>query len=319
MFSLLLRRRHCCREAKSKAVELTAIAPELSNYPTVLNILPDNAWSDFSENKQSVLLGRNVLTHLGLGVGDKVQVLIPKKSAELKLSAPESIWLTVAGEIVIGGELDSFMAFMHMDLAASILEVGEGASGLSMRYNDPFEANSLTREFGYRLSQHVYMSDWTRTHGHLYQDIQLVRSVVYIALSLVIAVASFNIVSSLVMSVSEKQSEIAMLKTMGAPSGLIAIVFILQGSLNGIIGTIIGATIGVLFAQFMSEIAVAIENLLGVKILSGDIYFIDFLPSQLAWQDVWVTVAIALLLSILATLYPAIRASRIDPAVVLGH
>lgn len=307
------------RGKRSKAVELTGIAPAISDNQSVLKILPENGWNQFSNDRHGILLGRNVLRHLGLQVGDKVQVLLPKQSADLKLSAPESIWLTVSGEIVIGGELDSFLAFMHMDMAAEKLGITEGASGISIRYDDPFQAYNMTRDLGFRLSQHVYMSDWTRTHGHLYQDIQLVRTVVYLALSLVIAVASFNIVSSLVMSVSEKQAEIAMLKTMGAQSGLIAGIFVLQGSLNGLIGTVIGATVGVFLAQYLSEFALFWENLLGIQILSGDIYFIDFLPSKLVWQDVWTTVSIALLLSVLATLYPAIRASRVDPAVVLGH
>lgn len=307
------------RGKKTKAVELTAIDPALSHQNEAAHMVDEEAWKSFIATPYGVLLGRKVLKQLGLSVGDKVQALLPRKSDGLKLSAPETIWLTVVGEVSLGGELDSFLAYMHMDLAAETLSITQGAQGIRLNYVDPFDARMSTRRFAYELSQQVYISDWTRTHGHLYQDIQLVRSVVYLALILVIAVASFNIVSSLVMSVSEKQAEIAMLKTMGARSSLIARVFILQGSLNGVIGALFGSVSGIFVALNLSDIARFLESLLGIKLLSGDIYFIDFLPSLLLWSDVWITVSISLLLSVLATIYPALRASKVEPAKVLGH
>ena len=307
------------RGQRSKAVEITGIVPALSDYATRVTLTPNNAWQRFAEQPRSVLLGQQVMQKLALQPGDKVQVLLPKANAQLKLSAPESIWLNVVGSIAIGGELDRHMALMRMDELASATGIGAGAAGLLLNYEQPFSAYQLTRDLGYQVNQPVYISDWTRTHGHLYQDIQLVRTVVYLALVLVIAVASFNIVSSLVMAVSEKQAEIAMLKTMGAHSRLIAMVFVTQGMLNGVIGTFFGATVGVITALNLSEIALFLESLVGVKLLSDDIYFIDFLPSELVWSDVWVTVVIALLLSMLATLYPAVRASQIEPAAVVGH
>ena len=161
------------------------------------------------------------------------------------------------------------------------------------------------------------MSDWTRTQGHLYSDIQLVRAVVYIALSLVIAVACFNIVSSLVMAVREKQASIAILKTMGASDSLIRNAFVLQGVINGFIGITVGVTLALLVAPNLSDIVRVIESGLGVEILSGDIYFIDFLPSSLHWQDVVVTIVVAMFLSVGATLYPAQKAVNISPTSAL--
>ena len=158
------------------------------------------------------------------------------------------------------------------------------------------------------------MSDWTRTQGHLYDDIKLVRVVVYIALSLVIAVACFNIVSSLVMAVKEKQASIAILKTMGATDRQVRFAFMYQGMLNGVIGVFWGTLLAVITAPNLSAWIGALESLLDVKVLSGDIYFIDFLPSQLYWGDVLITVVVALTLSILATLYPAHKAAAIAPA-----
>ena len=192
------------------------------------------------------------------------------------------------------------------------------AMGIRFTLNDPFFAHEVMREIGYEFPQAVYMSDWTRTQGHLYNDIQLVRVVVYIALTLVIAVACFNIVSSLVMAVREKQQAIAILKTMGATDTLIAQAFILQGAINGFIGTFVGVALGVLVAPNLSRIVGTIESALGVEVLSGDIYFIDFLPSQLLWSDVVVTASVALLLSVLATLYPARKAANLKPASALN-
>jgi lipoprotein-releasing system permease protein len=256
---------------------------------------------------------------LELVVGDKVQILLPQLSEGLSVSAPKTLRLNIIASLDMGGELSNHIGYMHMSLAAQAQNIKYGAQGIRLRYRDAFSARELTREIGYKLTPEVYMSDWTINDGNLYQDIQLVRAVVYIALSLVIAVACFNIVSTLVMAVNEKQSEIAMLKSMGAKNSLIISVFMLQGTFNGLIGTIVGVILGVLTATNLAAIARFIEDLLGVQFLSGDVYFINFLPSELNWNEVYFTALIALVLSIVATLYPAIKAARINPAKVLGH
>jgi lipoprotein-releasing system permease protein len=219
----------------------------------------------------------------------------------------------------MGGELSNHIAYMHMSLAAQAQHVSNGAQGLRLQYIDPFTAPQLTRDIGFKLQPEVYMSNWTISDGNLYQDIQLVKVVVYIALMLVIAVACFNIVSTLVMAVNEKQSEIAMLKSMGAKNSLIISVFMLQGMLYGLTGTFLGGLLGVVVSINLAAFAGFIEDLVGIQFLSGDVYFIDFLPSQLNWQEVCVTAVIAILLSLLATLYPAFKAAKINPAEVLGH
>lgn len=302
-----------------KAVEVTALDPQLVQGDRLLNQVPPDDWQSFSQNPNAILLGSGVMKKLNLEVGAKVQLLLPSNSSDLRFKAPKSIWLEVAGTLSVGGELDNHIAVMRLSRAAQALSIGTGAQGLRFRFDDPFNAYALMREIGYGFTQDVYISDWTRTQGHLYQDIQLVRTVVYIALTLVIAVACFNIVSTLVMAVKEKQGEIAMLKTMGASDSLIKRVFVFQGLINGIIGTLIGSLGGVLVATYLSPIATAIETITGVTFLSADIYFIDFLPSLLRWQDVVVTASIAVLLSLLATLYPAKQAAAVRPAQALGY
>lgn len=302
-----------------KAVNVSGIqvTPEL---PEVYeNIIQLDAWERLRNNANGILLGARILSALNLQVGDKIQLLLPSLSDTNELHTPTSLWLDVMGEVKIGGELDALVGFMHMSTASDAMKITHGAGGIQFYFTDPFVAPQMTRNLGYDLAQPVYISDWTRTQGHLYNDIQLVRVVVYIVLILVIAVACFNIVSGLVMSVNEKQTEIAVLKTMGASNGLIMRVFILQGAMNGLIGTAVGVGLGVVTALNISQLAGALERWLGFELLSGDIYFIDFLPSVLNTHQVVFTAVIALSLSLLSTCYPAFKAARLKPAQLLGR
>ncbi len=300
-----------------KSVALTGIAVKADDNRWLQQVTSE-AWERFSTQADGVLLGRSIVEKLSLNVGDSIQLLVPTATESLKFSAPKNVTLKVAGIMKVGGELDNQIGLMHLSAASHAVGATMPAMGIRFTLNDPFFAHEVMREIGYEFPQAVYMSDWTRTQGHLYNDIQLVRVVVYIALTLVIAVACFNIVSSLVMAVREKQQAIAILKTMGATDTLIAQAFILQGAINGFIGTFVGVALGVLVAPNLSRIVGTIESALGVEVLSGDIYFIDFLPSQLLWSDVVVTASVALLLSVLATLYPARKAANLKPASALN-
>ncbi|GGW76738.1 lipoprotein-releasing ABC transporter permease subunit [Alteromonas halophila] len=301
-----------------KAVELTGVDKTSAKSLALVEHISDRDWSAFASQPDGVLLGRGVMEKLGASRGDAVQILIPVITGDLSFKAPHTVTLRVAGEITVGGELDNSVGVMHLAKASGESGIISGAQGLRLTLHDPFSAPQTLRDIGYAFPQPVYMSDWTRTQGHLYQDIQLVRVVVYIALTLVIAVACFNIVSSLVMAVREKQSAIAILKTMGAQDSLIRQAFMLQGMINGVTGIVIGTSGALLIAPNLSAIVATIEAWLGVTLLSGDIYFINFLPSQLEALDVVLTVVIAFILSVLATLYPAQRAVRIEPARALN-
>ena len=297
-----------------KAVELTGIQINAAIPTRWQNEISDADWQLLREGPNQVLLGKGILNKLGLAPGDKISVVIPSVTEDLTFAAPKNLYLTVAGSIQVGGLLDNLIGIMHLETASEQAGIKSGAQGLRFQFYDPFAAYSIIREVGYGFPQAVYMSDWTRTQGHLYDDIRLVRVVVYIALSLVIAVACFNIVSSLVMAVKEKQASIAILKTMGATDNQIRNTFVFQGLLNGFIGVFWGTLLAVITAPNLSLIVGKLEDLLGIKVLSGDIYFIDFLPSQLQANDVLLTVLVAIVLSVLATLYPAQKAAAIQPA-----
>ena len=274
-------------------------------------------WLNFSKQINGLIIGKGIMSSMGLSVGDTVQLLIPQATQDLTFKAPRSITLTISGALSVGGELDNQLGLMHLATASEAIGITSRAQGIQFTLNDPFSAYDTMRDIGYSYPQAVYMSDWTRTQGHLYNDIQLVRAVVYIALTLVIAVACFNIVSSLVMAVRDKQAAIAILKTMGATDRLIRNTFVLQGVINGFVGITVGVTLALLVAPNLSDIVRFIETSLGVEILSGDIYFIDFLPSSLHWQDVVLTVVVAMFLSVGATLYPAHKAAKVSPSSAL--
>lgn len=274
-------------------------------------------WERFSSQENGLIVGKGIMSSMGLTIGDTVQLLIPQTTQDLTFKAPRSITLTISGVLSVGGELDNQLGLMHLATASEAIGIASKAQGIQFTLNDPFLAYDTMRDIGYSYPQAVYMSDWTRTQGHLYSDIQLVRAVVYIALTLVIAVACFNIVSSLVMAVRDKQAAIAILKTMGATDRLIRNTFVLQGVINGIVGITVGVMLALLVAPNLSDIVRFIETSLHVEILSGDIYFIDFLPSSLHWQDVVVTVVVAMFLSVGATLYPAQKAAKVSPSSAL--
>lgn len=301
-----------------KAIEITGMDITKARNDAWLNVVSDEDYQRLQASPNGVLLGRGIMEKLALEIGDTIQVLVPLVTQDLTFKAPASVSLKVSGSLNVGGELDNYLGMMHLKAASDAMGVTSGAQGLRFTLNDPFIANSTMRDIGYAFPQAVYMSDWTRTQGHLYQDIQLVRTVVYVALALVIAVACFNIVSTLVMGVREKRAAIAILKTMGAQDALIRRIFIYQGLMNGLRGILAGTVAAILIAPNLSAIVRWFESMTGLHLLSGDIYFIDFLPSELMARDVFVTVIVALVLTILATLYPANQAAKVLPASALN-
>lgn len=261
-----------------------------------------------------ILLGKTIIEEQGIAIGDQIQLLLPSSTHDLSFAAPTSAWVEVLGSVSVGGELNNQIGVVNQAYLANLLGLEDKVTHIEIKLKDPFDAYELVRKYGYDFPQAIYMSDWTRTNGHLYQDIQLIRTVVYIVLALVIAVACFNIVSALVMSVKEKSKEIAILKTIGATNGNIAGIFILKGLYHGLKGAFIGTCIGVILALYLSEIILFIESILDAEVLSGDIYFTGSIPSKLHWLDVATTALVVVSISIVATLYPAKQAAKVEPA-----
>lgn len=302
-----------------RAIQVKGVDPQqesqLSALPTFVQ---NNAWAGFKAGEQQVILGKGVADALHVKQGDWVSIMIPNADADHQLLQPKRVRLYVTGILQLSGQLDHSFAMIPMQDAQQYLEMGGSVTGIAIKVTDVFHANKLVRDAGEVTNSYVYIKSWIGTYGYMYRDIQMIRAIMYLAMVLVIGVACFNIVSTLVMAVKDKSGDIAVLRTLGAKDGLIRAIFVWYGLLAGSVGSLFGVVIGVICALNLTSIINGIEYLIGHKFLSGDIYFIDFLPSELHWLDVFYVLVTALLLSLLASWYPARRASRIDPARVLS-
>ncbi|RUO44394.1 lipoprotein-releasing system transmembrane subunit, LolC/LolE family [Aliidiomarina taiwanensis] len=293
----------------------TSLEPQVSR---VTEYTSAATWQAFEQDPEGVLLGAGLADNLGIQVGDKLMVIVPEVTPHGGTNrAPKRLWLTYKGAFAFGGELDFRQAYMHLGRAQQLMGVEDAANAVRLRVNDVYAAPHIAADVGFELSEYAYMHDWTRSQGHLYRDIQMVRTVMYIVLFLVLAVASFNIVATLMMQVEEKRAAIAILKTMGAADSLILRTFVWQGALNGIPGAFVGALLGWLMATELPSILQGLEQLLGHSLLAGDIYFVNRIPVDVQGADIVLVTGTALLMSLLATLYPAYRASQLAPAASL--
>ena len=315
------------KSAALKGVEIRGVDVMLEQQVSAIaRYMVAGDWQNLTlEN--GIVIGAGIARKLSAKVGDNVQLLLPPVSSQdmqvspnKQFPVPITQQATIVGIFKFGGTIDDTQVFIN--LAKAIELVGyqpDEVQGIRLKVDDVFSAPQIVRDVAYNFDFYVYMLDWTRSHGHLFNDIQLVRLVMFIVLVLVIAVASFNIVSTLIMAVNEKKSDIAILKTMGAKSSTIMTSFMFQGLMNGIVGCALGASLGILISLNLTDIIRAIEAALSVEFLTSDVYFIDFLPTLLRQQDVINTVITALVMSLLATIYPAWRATKVEPAQVLGQ
>ncbi|VEB98633.1 Lipoprotein-releasing system transmembrane protein lolE [Cedecea lapagei] len=305
--------------ANLRAIEVKGVDPVQE---TQLSALPqyvqNNAWANFKAGQQQIIMGKGVADALKVKQGDWVSIMIPNNDGGTKLMQPKRVRLQIAGILALSGQLDHSLAMVPLQDAQGYLDMGDSVTGISIKVNDVFNARQLVRDAGLATNSYVRISSWIDTYGYMYRDIQMIRAIMYLAMVLVIGVACFNIVSTLVMAVKDKSSDIAVLRTLGAKDGLIRAIFVWYGLLAGLLGSVSGVVVGVLASWQLTNIIGVIEKLIGHHFLSGDIYFIDFLPSELHWQDVVYVLVTALVLSLLASWYPARRASNIDPARVLS-
>ncbi|MBT9433482.1 lipoprotein-releasing ABC transporter permease subunit LolE [Candidatus Sodalis endolongispinus] len=307
------------RDDKLQAIQVKGVDPALEMRLSALpRYVQNNAWSRFQAGQQQIIVGKGVSDTLKVKSGDCLTIMIPNSDPQMKLLQPKRIRLQVSGILTLNGQLDHSFAMVPLADAQRYLQRGEDVGGIAIKVSDVFNANKLVRDAGEVTNAYVKIRSWIGTYGYMYRDIQMIRAIMYLAMVLVIGVACFNIVSTLVMAVKDKSADIAILRTLGAKDDLTRAIFIWYGLLAGLTGSVIGAAVGVLMALNLTTLVKGLERVLGHRLLSGDIYFIDFLPTELYWVDVTSVLATALLLSLLASWYPARRASRIDPALVLS-
>ncbi len=267
----------------------------------------------------NIVLGAELARMLGAKVGDKVTIVSPGGQVTPAGVVPRLKQFNLIGTFEVGHyEYDSGLALIHLDDAARLFRV-DGPTGVQLRLNDQYAARTVSAELGHSLGPSVSVRDWTRTNRNWYDAVQVEKRMMFIILTLIVAVAAFNLVSMLVMTVTDKRADIAILRTLGATPRSIMGIFIVQGAAAGIIGTVVGVALGLLVAFNIDVIVPAIERLLGVAFLPGSIYLISRMPSDPLASDIVPIVLISLALAFIATLYPSWHASRVNPAEALRY
>jgi lipoprotein-releasing system permease protein len=266
-----------------------------------------------------IVLGVELARTLGVRVGDKVTIAAPGGQFTPAGLIPRFKQFEVVGTFDAGHyEYDSGLALIHLDDAAKLFRL-EGASGVQLRLKDLHQAREVAQQLALQMGPGVTVRDWTRTNRNWFSAVQLEKRLMFIILTLIVAVAAFNLVSTLVMTVTDKNADIAILRTLGASPRSVMGIFMVQGAAAGVIGTLSGVGLGLLIAFNVGSIVPAIERLLSVSFLPSSIYIINRMPSEPRMDDIVPIVAISLLLSFVATLYPSWRASRVQPADALRH
>lgn len=304
-----------------KIAQIRGIDADKQSKVSALNhFISESQWQDFRENG-GLILGAGIAKSLEIEIGEDVTLLLPQPSEDGKLSQPLRFAIPVTGILRLDGQLDHSYALLSLEKAQELLELEEHQiQGVEIALTDPFAVMNLAFPQLAQFPQALIGENWTEKFGYMYNDIQMIRGIMYIAMVLVIGVACFNIISTLVMAVKDKQGDIAVLRTLGAGNAFIRQIFLYYGLFAGMKGAIIGIILGILVALNLTAIIKMIENAIEVKLLSDGVYFVDFLPSELHMSDVFWVLLATVILSLLASLYPAVRASQLEPAKVLsGH
>jgi len=267
-----------------------------------------------------MVLGVELAHSVGARLGEKVVLIAPQGQVTPAGILPRIKQFTVVGIFEVGMyEYDAGLALVSLEDAQKLYRLGDEVSGVRLKLKDLFRAPEVARDLTRTLPGDLYIADWTRSHANFFRAVQIEKNVMFIILTLIVAVAAFNLVSTLVMAVTDKQPDIAILRTLGATPTSIMKIFVVQGSLIGVIGTAIGVIGGILIALNVDVVVPAIETLFRVQFLAKDVYYISELPSDLQSRDVVTVGVMSLLLSLLATLYPSWRASRVNPAEALRY
>ncbi|HEY6133014.1 MAG TPA: lipoprotein-releasing ABC transporter permease subunit [Rubrivivax sp.] len=281
--------------------------------------LRDTTFAKLRPGEWNIVLGAELARVLGANVGDKVTVVAPGGQVTPAGVVPRLKQFTLAGTFEAGHfEYDSGLALIHIDDAAKLFRV-EGPTGVQLRLNDVQQARRVASDLVGSLPPGLVVRDWTRTNRNWFDAVQIEKRLMFIILTLIVAVAAFNLVSTLVMTVTDKRADIAILRTLGASPRSIMGIFVVQGALAGVIGTLSGVALGLLVATNVDVIVPAIERLLGVAFLPGSIYLISRMPSEPLATDIVPIAIISLVLAFLATIYPSWRASRVNPAEALRY
>ncbi|CAG0985246.1 Lipoprotein-releasing system transmembrane protein LolE [Rhodocyclaceae bacterium] len=304
-----------------QGVMVRGIFPEQENKVTdISGKMKAGSLQALQDGSFGIVLGSDLARSLGARLDDKVLLITPQGQITPAGMMPRLKQFRVVGIFEIGmAPYDNTLALIHLGDAQKLYQMGSTVSGISARLHDMDMAPRVAVELERDLPRHIYANDWTHEHANYFRAVQIEKKMMFIILSLIVAVAAFNIVSTLVMAVTDKQADIAILRTLGASPSSIMKIFIVQGALIGIIGSLLGVGGGILLALNIDTVVPFIERLIGTHFLAKDVYYITELPSDLHRSDVLIVASFSLLISLLATLYPSWRASRTQPAEALRY
>lgn len=303
-----------------KAVQVQGIDIKQEEKFSVLpKYILNERWSLFKEHDRQIIIGVGLANSLFVKEGDWITLLIPTSDGSDQLKQPRRIRLSVAGIMDFSGNLGNSLALIPLSDAQEYLQIGDNVIGIKVNVDNLYQANTIISSAALDIDPPMYATSWEFSYGYMYRDIQMIRQIMYLAMIIVIGVACFSIVSALVIAVKDKQRDIAILKTLGATNQLISKTFIWYGVISGLIGSIIGVILGTFLSHQLSNIIKLIESIIGYHLLNSHIYFIDFIPSEVHLSDVITVFVTAMLLTFVASYYPAKRACRIDPVKILNN
>lgn len=305
---------------QSRGIILNGVDPIAEARVSILqDFMNQGTLSSLQAGKFSILIGSEIAEHLNVGVGDELTLVSSYLNITPMGEFPRQRLFTVGGIFSIGSQLDSSLAVVHMNDAQLLYRLGDTIHGLRIQLQDLFVSSTVVRDLQNRIAGDYSFSNWTLDYGSIYNNIQLSKSMVGLLLFLLIAVAAFNVVVSLFMVVRDKRGDIAILRTMGASLSSIRNIFLVQGFIIALAGTFVGLILGVIGSLYVSQFFNWLEGVAQIELLSADVYPINYLPSQLLGSDLVLVCSISIILSLLATLYPAYSAARIDPAQTLRY
>lgn len=294
-----------------------------ANEPKVSEIreyMIENDLPILEAGKFKILLGSELARFLGASVDDKITVITPEATVTPAGILPKLRRFKVAGIYEVGmNQYDRNTAVIHIEDAKRLYRLGDSVTGLRLKLTDLFLVPALTQKLNTDLQGKYWVTDWTRSHRNFFRAVKMEKTMMFIIMTLIVAVAAFNVVSMLIMVVTDKQADIAILRTFGVSSRSVQWIFIIQGSLIGLVGTVLGVIGGVLLASNLESIVAGIEELFNTKFLPSSVYYISDLPSEVLAADVMFVAAISFLLTVVATLYPAYRAAKTQPAAALRY
>jgi lipoprotein-releasing system permease protein len=266
-----------------------------------------------------IIMGSVLARSLGLAVGDRVTITLPQVSITPAGVFPRTKRFRLVGVFEVGAQVDQTMALIHLKDAQTLFRRGNAVDGLRLKFSDIYKAPQQLRALLEQLGPPYHGKNWSETQGSLFQAVKMEKTVVGVMLSIIVAVAAFNIITSLVMMVAEKRTDIAVLRTMGMTPGNVVSIFMVQGTALGVAGILLGAALGIPAALYLPEFVAWFEGVTGITIFDPNVYFVSFMPSLFQWSDAFWVCGIALIITVLATIYPSYRAARIAPAEALRY